>query len=146
MQRSGLVGRLLTGVRVVVTRHAEIVARLGPDVIRLGRMNVLVVSAAGDQNIVVGRGIGNLLTDVNHRAVHGGDRGSVYEAVDEGRVRILQNLLRLARKLVLRLGPVVILHRDHENALDLLRAGAKAAQCSQESQHAQYLESSALRH
>jgi hypothetical protein len=29
------------------------------------------------------------------------------------------------------LGPVVILHRDHENGLDLLRFGAAAAECSE---------------
>ena len=44
--------------------------------------------------------------------------GSVDQAVDERRVGILKDLLDRAGKLIGRLSPVVVFHRDHENRLD----------------------------
>jgi len=55
------------------------------------------------------------------RAVNHGSGRAVHQAVDEGRVGVLINLLDAAGELVGRLSPVVILHRDHEHRLDLLR-------------------------
>src|SRR5262245_29406613 len=49
--------------------------------------------------------------------------GSVYETVYERRGGILIDLLDSAGELVIRLSPVVILHRDHEYGLNFGGAG-----------------------
>jgi hypothetical protein len=54
----------------------------------------------------------------------------VYQAIDEWRIGILENLLDRARELIRRLRPIVIFHRDHENFLDFLRADIQGAQCN----------------
>jgi hypothetical protein len=65
---------------------------------------------------------------VFYAVIHEGIRGPIYKAVDEGRVRILIDLLDPTRELIRWLSPVVVFHRDHEYRLDLLRAGVKVAQ------------------
>ena len=71
--------------------------------------------------------------------------GSVHKTVDEWRVRVLKKLLVLPGNGG-RLSPIVILHRDHENGLDLLGADAGIAQRGQENKHAQNVETSDPRH
>jgi len=64
-------------------------------------------------------GVSDFTADIDRRAIDHDKRGSVHQTVDEGRVVIEINLLDLARGLVGRLGPVVILHGDHENGFDV---------------------------
>ena len=59
-------------------------------------MNAWVVSAGSRQNIMIGRGVGDLLADVDHGAVNAGPRRSVHKTVNERRVGVLINLLNPA--------------------------------------------------
>src|SRR5579863_3212777 len=91
-------------------------------------MNVGIVSAGGGQNVMVRRGIGNLLANIDDRAIDDGVAGSVHQTVDERGVGILINLLDSAVELVGRLSPVVILHRDYEDRLNIFGSGGETAQ------------------
>src|SRR5579862_7741931 len=119
------------GVGVVIVKNAKVGPGFRPKVVGLGRMNVRIVPAGSGKDVVVRRGVGGLLADVDHLAVNDGARGSVHQAVDEWSVGILINLLDSAGDLS-RLGPIVILHRDHEYSLDVVGAGAEAAQSTEE--------------
>ena len=68
------VGTVRKGIRIV--EHAEIGARLGPNVVGFRRMDMGISPAGRGQNVVVARGIGYVSADVA-----GG--GSVNEAIDE---------------------------------------------------------------
>ena len=87
-----------------------------------------VVPAGSGQNVVVVRGVCHLLADVDDLAVDRRNRGPVHQAIDEGRIWILKNLLDRPRELVGRLRPIVIFHGDHEYGLDFLRSGIREAQ------------------
>src|SRR5260370_38669257 len=91
-------------------------------------MDIWIVSAGGGQHVVVGGGVRNLLADVDGRVVDDGIRGSIHEAINKWCVRVLIDLLDPSRELVRGLRPVVVLHRNHENRLDLLAARATVAQ------------------
>src|SRR5580704_1528688 len=95
-------------------------------------MNVGIISAGSGQNIVVGGGVGSLLADIDQLSVNHGEGGSLHQTVNEGGVGILINLLDPAGELVGGLGPVVILHRDHEYRFDVFSIGIEAAQRTQE--------------
>ena len=128
MERSVLAVRRRVRVGVVVVKDVEVGTGFRPDVVGLGRMNSRGASAGVvGWNIMVCRGVGDLLADVDHRAVNAGPRRPIHKTIDEGRIGVLKNLLDSAGQLDW-LGPVVILHRDHENSLDLLRAGGEVAQ------------------
>lgn len=71
---------------------------------------------------------------------------AVHQAVEEGRVGVLIALLDAAGELIGRLGPVVILHRDHEHCFDLLRVRGKSARCCEQDTHSQRKEKSGVRH
>ena len=86
-----------------------------------------VVPASRGQDVVVDRGVRNLLADVNRRAVNDGDSGPIHETIDERCIRILIDLLESSRGLSGWLSPVVIFHRYHEDCRDLLCTGARAA-------------------
>jgi hypothetical protein len=78
-------------------------------------MDVGIVAGRGGQDVMVRGGVRHLLAD---------RRGSVHEAVDIGRSGILNNLLDAARELIGGLCPIVILHRDDEDGLDVSGPGA----------------------
>src|SRR5260370_39166486 len=100
-------------------------------------MDIWIVSAGGGQHVVVGGGVRNLLADVDGRVVDDGIRGSIHEAINKWCVRVLIDLLDASRELVRWLRPVVVLHRNHENRLDLLDAGAQVAQYTCECKRSQ---------
>ena len=59
-------------------------------------MNVRVVAALGGENVVIVGGVCRALADVHRLAVDPGNGGSIDEAVDERRVRVLEDLLDAA--------------------------------------------------
>jgi hypothetical protein len=77
---------------------------------------------------MVVRGVSNVLADMDDLAVHDGKRGSVYQTIDEGCVRVLKDLLDRTAELIGWLRPVVILHGDNEDGLDFLCAGMRSAE------------------
>jgi hypothetical protein len=95
-------------------------------------VDIGIVSAGGGQHVVVGRGVRSLRAYVDGRVVNDGIRSSIHEAVNERCVRVLKYLLNASRELVRWLRPVVVLHRNHENRLDLLSIGAQVAQNTRE--------------
>jgi hypothetical protein len=111
---------------VGVVEYAEIGARLRPQIVGLGGMNVGIVPAVSGQDVVVVCGIRHLLADIQLPAIDCGNGGPVHQAVNEGSVCILENLLD-ARKLIGRLRPVVVFHRNDEHCPDFLRVGARTS-------------------
>jgi hypothetical protein len=81
---------------------------------------------------VIGRGVRSLLADVDGTVVNDGKPGSIHEAVNERGVRVLKYLLNTSGELVRWLRPVVVLHRNHENRLDLLGIGPQVAKYTRE--------------
>src|SRR5689334_6161842 len=132
MQAGILVGRTAGRERIAIVEDAEIAAGFGPYVVGFGRMNVRVAAIRRGEDAMVVLGPRDLFADVNGRAVDDRERRAVDEAVDERRGRILKDLLDAAGKLIRRLSPVVVFHRDHEHGLDLLRMGAGVAQTSEQ--------------
>jgi len=100
-------------------------------------MDVGVVSVGGRENIVVRRGIRNLLANMDHRVADKFECSAVNKTVDKRGVRILINLLNCAGELVGRLSPVVVLHRDHKHGLNFLGLRAESADGCQNGEHAQ---------
>ena len=143
-----LVGILVVaaGEGVSVVQHAKVSACFRPDIVRFGGMNVRVVAAGSGQDVGVGRGVSGLFADVDDGAVDHGSGRAIHQAVDEGGVGILINLLDAAGELIGRLGPVVILHRDHEHGLDLLGMCGESARCCEKGTHSQRTEKSGVRH
>src|SRR5215469_13395834 len=131
---------------IVVVEHAKVSSGLRPDVVGLGGVNVGVIPAGRGQDVVVVGGIGHLPGDVDHLAIDDCNRGAIYQAVDERRVGILKNLLDGAGKLVVRLGPVMIFHRDHEHLLDMFRVGTRMRKRCEQSNCPQDGKTSELRH
>jgi hypothetical protein len=86
-----------------------------------------IVPAGRGQDIVVGRSVGHLLADLDLAAIDRGNGGSVNQAVDERGVGVLENLLDGTGKLVGRLRPIVVFHRNHKYVLDSPVAVATAA-------------------
>ena len=81
-------------------------------------MDVRIVAALRREYVVVRHGVRGVLADVHSLAVDPGYGSSVDEAVDERIVRVLVDLLDISGYLC-RLCPVVILHCDHKDVLDL---------------------------
>ena len=80
-------------------------------------MDVRVAAAGSGQHVVVGRRIGDMFADVHQATVDECDRGSVYQAVNEGCVRILINGLNPAGNGGW-LSPIVIFESNHEDMFD----------------------------
>ena len=91
--RGVLVGGTFGSEGIVIVEHAEVGAGLGPDVVRLRGMDVGVAAVGGGEDVVIGRGVGDLLADVLGPAADLGPGGAVNEAVDERRVGVLEDLL-----------------------------------------------------
>ncbi len=121
--RGGLRRRPAGRIGVVVVEHAVVRSALGPEVVRLRRMNVRIVAARRGQHVVIRHGIRHMLADIHHTAVNVGGRCPVDQAVDERRAGILVNLLNPAGGpgIVVGLGPVVILQRDDEHMFHFAR-------------------------
>src|SRR5690348_12195272 len=120
---------------IVVVEDAEVRSGFGPDVIRLGRMHVRVVAVRGGKRVVVGSSVGDLLADIDLLAADSGGGGAVDKAVDEGGGGILIDLMKARRRTVIGLRPIVILERDHEDGLHLLRRGRRSACGNQRGGH-----------
>ena len=118
--RGVLVGGAVGGEGIVVVGHAEVGARFSPDVVGLGGMDVRVVAVRGGEDVVIGVGVGDLFADVLRAAVDLDPGGAVDEAIDEGSVGVLVDLLDAAGELVRGLRPVVVFHRDDEDGFDFL--------------------------
>ena len=119
-------GRAAGCVGIVIVKHAEVAAGFRPDVIRLRGMDVRVVTAGCSEHVVIGVGVCNLLADVLGHVINLRPGSSVDEAVNKWSVGIHINLLYAAGELVRGLRPVVILHRNDEDGLDLLGVRAKS--------------------
>ena len=125
------VGRIVR-VGIVVIQDAEVGAGLRPKVVGLGRMNVRIAPAGSGQDVVIRGSVSDVLADVYEAAIHKGDRGSVDQAVDEGRVGVLIDGLNAAGDGG-RLSPVVVFEGNDENVFDfpvILSTGARTAQYS----------------
>jgi len=77
-----------------------------------------IVAAGRGQHVMVVCGVGDLAADIDLLPIDRSYGSSVDQAVDEGGVGVLENLLDRTRKLVGRLRPVVVFHGDHEDRLD----------------------------
>ena len=115
--RSLRVGRIVL-IGIVVVENTEVGAGFSPEVIGLGGMDVWIAAAFRGQNVVVGRGVGNLLADVQKLAVNEGRRGAIDKAVDEGGARVLEDGLNAAGH-GCGLSPVVVFESDDEDVLDV---------------------------
>ena len=81
-----------------------------------------IIPTGRGQHVVVVRGICDLSADVDLTPIDRGNGGSVNQAVDEGGVGVLENLLDAGTELVGRLRPVVVFQGDHEDRLDCCSA------------------------
>ena len=86
-----------------------------------------IIPAGRGQDVVVVRGISHLSADVDLAPIDRGNGGSVNQAVDERGVGVVENLLDGTGKLVGRLSPIVVFHRNHKFVLDSPAAVATAA-------------------
>ncbi len=143
-----LIGVLVVAAdkRIGVVQHAKVGARFRPDVVRLRRMDVRVIAAGGGQDVGVRRGVSGLFADVDDGAVNHRSGRAIHQAVDEGRVGVLIDLLDAAGKLIGRLGPVVVFHCNHKHGLDLLSMRGESARCCEQGTHSQRTEKSGVRH
>src|SRR5215472_12617372 len=133
-------------IGIVVTENAEVRTRLRPNVVGLGRMNAGIVPAGSRENVMVGRGVGNLLADIDYGAVNERSGSSVHQTVNEWGVRILENLLGRTVELVVWLGPIMIFHSDDEHFLDALSAGALDDQYREDGRKHEHVRNSAKGH
>src|SRR5262249_49714986 len=81
-------------------------------------MDMGVIPAGRGQRVMVVRGVGDLAADIDLLPTDRSHGSAVDQAVDEGSVGVLENLLDRTRKLVSRLRPIVVFHGDHEDRLD----------------------------
>ena len=105
-------------IGIIVVEYVVIGARLCPKVIGFGRMDMGIVPGGRRQHIVVVRGVGRLLADVDPAPVDRGHGSSANQAVDERGGGVLENLLLATTKLVRRLRPIFVFQGDHEDRLD----------------------------
>jgi hypothetical protein len=101
-------------------------------------MDVKIVAGRGGQDVVVRGGVRRLIAD---------RRGSVHEAVDIGRDRVLENLLDAAAELIRGLCPIVVFHRNNENGLDVIRPStAETAKPEEKGAHTNDVQTSGVLH
>ncbi len=82
-----------------------------------------VVAVFRGERIVIRSGVSDLLADIHLFAVNCGGRCAIDKAIQKRRSGIFVDLMEPRSRAVIGLRPVVVLERDNEDSLHLLRAG-----------------------
>src|SRR5450432_699054 len=109
-------------------------------------MDVRIVSAGCCQNVVITGGERNLLADADFMAVDLCNGSAVDQAVNERRIRIMENLLDWSGELVGRLRPVMVFHGDYKHGFQFVSIGPGLAKCHQQGKDGKREETSYLQH